>query len=54
MRGIEEDTFWDEHWVLYGNQFVNKFHKKKKKDLDAYPIKPPRSLLKTILKIKYV
>ena len=31
--GIEEGTFWDEHWVLYGNQFVNKFHiyiKKKK------------------------
>ena len=19
--GIEEGTFWDEHWVLYGNQF---------------------------------
>ena len=29
--GIEEGTFWDEHWVLYGNQFVNKFHIKKKK-----------------------
>ena len=28
--GIEEGTFWDEHWVLYGNQFVNKFHIKKK------------------------
>ena len=27
--GIEEGTFWDEHWVLYGNQFVNKFHIKK-------------------------
>ena len=29
--GIEEGT--DEHWVLYGNQFDNKFHilKKKKK-----------------------
>ena len=24
--GIEEGTFWDEHWVLYGNQFDNKFH----------------------------
>ena len=23
---IEEVTFWDEHWVLYGNQFDNKFH----------------------------
>ena len=30
--GIEEGTFWDEHWVLYGNQFVNKFHIKKKKN----------------------
>ena len=28
--GIEEGTFWDEHWVLYGNQFVNKFHIKNK------------------------
>ena len=26
MMGIEEGTFWDEHWVLYGNQFDNKFH----------------------------
>ena len=24
--GIEEGTFWDEHWVLYGNQSDNKFH----------------------------
>ena len=32
--GIEEGTCWDEHWVLYGNQFDNKFHifKKKKKE----------------------
>ena len=28
--GIEEGTFWDEHWVLYGNQFDNKFHILKK------------------------
>ena len=28
--GIEEGTFWDEHWVLYGNQFNNKFHILKK------------------------
>ena len=27
--GIEEGTCWDDHWVLYGNQFDNKFHKKK-------------------------
>ena len=33
MMGIEEGTFWDEHWVLYGNQFVNKFHIKKKKKM---------------------
>ena len=26
VMGIEEGTFWDEHWVLYGNQFDNKFH----------------------------
>ena len=26
--GIEEGTFWHEHWVLYGNQFDNKFHNK--------------------------
>ena len=33
--GIEEGTFWDEHGVLYGNQFDNKFHilkKERKKD----------------------
>ena len=24
--GIEEGPFWDEHWVLYGNQFDSKFH----------------------------
>ena len=28
--GIEEGTCWDEHWVLYGNQFDNKFHILKK------------------------
>ena len=26
----EEGTCWDEHWVLYGNQFDNKFHILKK------------------------
>ena len=26
---IEEGACWDEHWVLYGNQFDNKFHIKK-------------------------
>ena len=26
VMGIEEGTFWDEHWVLYGNQFDNKLH----------------------------
>mgnify|MGYP003376532416 CR=1 FL=1 len=38
--GIEEGTFWDEHWVLYGNQFDNKFHilkkKKKQKTNDSF------------------
>ena len=28
--GIEEGPFWDEHWVLYGNQFDNTFHILKK------------------------
>ena len=36
VMGIEEGTFWDEHWVLYGNQFDSKFHilknKNKKKE----------------------
>ena len=34
--GIEEGTCWDEHWVLYGNQFDNKLYykKKKKKEFD--------------------
>ena len=26
VMGIEEGTCWDERWVLYGNQFDNKFH----------------------------
>ena len=30
VMGIEEGTFWDEHWVLYGNQFDSKFHILKK------------------------
>ena len=33
--GIEEGIFWDEHWVLYGNQFDNKFHILKKKEGDG-------------------
>ena len=38
--GIEEGTCWEEHWVLYGNQFDNKFHilKKKKKLWFTYTI----------------
>ena len=31
VMGIEEGIFWDEHWVLYGNQCDNKFHIFKKK-----------------------
>ena len=34
MMGIE-GTCWDEHWVLYGNQFDNKFHNKKKRKWQA-------------------
>ena len=26
MMGMEEGTCWDEHWVLYGNQFDNKLY----------------------------
>ena len=31
VMGIAEGNFWDEHWVLYGNQLDNKFDIKKKK-----------------------
>ena len=34
--GIEEGTFWNENWVLYGNQFDNKFHILKKKEIVVY------------------
>ena len=30
VMGTEEGTCWDEHWVLYGNQFDNKLYLKKK------------------------
>ena len=33
--GIEEDTCWDEHWVLYGNQFDNTFHIKKNNAMET-------------------
>ena len=29
VTGIEEGTCWDEHWVLYINQFDNKLYFKK-------------------------
>ena len=32
VMGIEEGTCWDEHGVLYGNQFDNKFHILKKRE----------------------
>ena len=39
VMGIKEGTCWDEHWVLYGNQFDNKFHIKKiKKTKELIPI----------------
>ena len=28
VMGIEEGTYWDEHWVLYGNQFDKKLYLK--------------------------
>ena len=37
--GIEEGTCWDEHWVLYGNQFDNKFYEKKGSKMQLPP--PP-------------
>ena len=36
--GIEEGTCWEEHWVLYGNQFDNKFHIKK---INVVSVKDP-------------
>ena len=39
--GIEEGTFWDEHWVLYGNQFDNKFHILKKKIISGHDLMVP-------------
>ena len=29
VMGIEEGTCWDEHWVWYGDPFVNKLYFKK-------------------------
>ena len=43
--GIEEGTFWDEHWVLYGNQFDNKFDIKKIKTKQNKRIESPVLLL---------
>ena len=34
--GIEEGTCWDEHWVLYGNQFDNKFHINKNEKVNNF------------------
>ena len=47
--GIEKGTFWDEHWVLYGNQSDNKFHMLNKKRsfsslLNPFPVS---TILKT-------
>ena len=33
VMGIEEDTCWDDHWVLYIIQFDNKLYLKKKAPL---------------------
>ena len=41
VMGIAEGIFWDEHWVLYGNQFDSTFHLKKKRKKER---KNPASL----------
>ena len=46
--GIEEGTCWDEHWVLYGNQFDNKFHIKKKTSAEVNYRESYEMLLKDI------
>ena len=56
--GIEEGTFWDEHWVLYGNQFDNKLHILKKKIPTGFPrqleaLKPEFARLPTYLRHHY-
>ena len=38
--GHEEGTCWDEHWVLYQNQFDNKFHIRKKDRIKKNKIFP--------------
>ena len=30
--GTEEDTSWDKHWVLYGNQFDNRLYKEEEEE----------------------
>ena len=48
--GIEEGTFWDEHWVLYGNQFDNKFHILKKKKKTNFKLTSTSLCTETILR----
>ena len=54
--GIEEGTFWDEHWVLYGNQFDNKLHilKKKRKKINKSCVFSRNSLKNSIARKKYI
>ena len=33
VMGIEEGTCWDDHWVLYGNQFDNRLYLKKEENV---------------------
>ena len=47
--GIEEGTFWDEHWVLYGNQFDNKLHILKKKRIIGVPEEEERNRGRRVL-----
>ena len=48
MMGIEEGTCWNEHWVLYGNQFDNKLYLKK--FFNFYPL-PTSKITLTFLGI---
>ena len=40
-KKVEEGTCWDEHWVLYGNQFDNKLHILTKKE---FPMETSKEL----------
>ena len=45
VTGIEEGICWDEHWVLYGNHFDNKFHIKKRNSMNSFHLNWSDSIL---------